>query len=559
MSILISNTPFLILKSQILSPNGYNVFKYDNGVVSSEGNMLDGKPNGYWKNYYKNSQLKIEGNRKNFLLDSVWKFYTEKGKITKAINYQEGKKNGFIITYDTSGNVSNRENFVDDNKEGYSYNYYTSGKLKQIIPFVKNKTNGIGYEFNQDSIIISIIKYQMGSIAGIEKINRTDEKGNKQGVYKDFYSDGKLKEEKKYLDNQINGYVKSYDNKGNLKNTEKFNNGKEIKNAPELAKLDVFHEYYDDGTMKYEGGYINGKPVGIHYHYIPKLFCDSLSVSRDDTSDVMIKKYVCRNHPVPDSAIVFNDGFKTEYGAVDSVRNRVGIWTEFHLTGEFRAKGKYANDKRIGEWIFYYPNAQIEQKGKYDKKGRAQGDWKWYYEDGKLLREELYVDNLRNGLMTEYTQDDKILTKGEYIDDLKEGLWIYETPEYKEIGKYTNDKPDSLWKRFYMPKGTLRYEGNYLNGDEDGKHTWYFSNGKTMIEGNYLGGMKEGNWKFYYDNGFNYLTIFYANDIEVKFQGIKVTPTYEESLRDYSSVLTKKVDKVISEKDKIISETKDSE
>ena len=554
--LLIFNTQYLILSSQ----TNYKTFYYENGAKSSEGTMREGKPDGYWKNYYKNGNLKIEGNRKNFVLDSVWKFYSEKGKITKAVNYLEGKKNGFTLNYDTNQKVIYKETFIKDIKQGNSYNYYPSGKLKQIIPFVKNKADGLAYEFNQDSVVISITKYQMGFIAGVEKINRTDEKGNKQGIHKDFYEDGKIKEEKKYNDNQIDGYVKSYDQKGNLKNTEKFNNGKVVKNAPELAKLDVFHEYYEDGTMKYEGGYINGKPVGIHYHYVPKQFCDSLPISRDDTSGVMIKKYVCRNQPVPDSAIVFDNGFKLEYGAVDSVRSRVGIWTEYHPTGEFKAKGKYLNDKRIGEWTFYYPNGQIEQKGRYDKKGKIQGDWKWYYESGKILREEIYSDNLRNGLMTEFTEDNKIITKGEYVDDMREGLWFYETPEYKEVGKYAADKPDSIWKRFYLPKGNLRYVGNYINGDEDGTHKWFFPDGRTMVEGDYTAGMKQKDWKFYNEYGVNYLTIFYDNDIEIKFQGVKVTPTYEESIRDYSSALQKKsVDKVISEKDKIISENADSE
>lgn len=552
---LILNTHYLILSSQ----TEFKTFYYSNDAKSSEGTMRDGKPDGYWKNYYKNGILKIEGNRKTFQLDSVWKFYSEKGKITKSVNYLEGKKNGFTLTYDTNQKVTYKETFKNDLKEGNSYNYYPSGKLKQITPFVKNRAEGLAYEFNQDSVIISIIKYQMGFISSVEKINRTDEKGNKQGVYKDFYVDGKLKEEKKFTDNKIDGYVKTYDNKGNLKNTEKYNNGKEVQNAPELAKLDVFHNYYEDGTMKYEGGYINGLPVGIHYHYFPKLFCDSLPVSRDDTSDVMIKKYICRNRPVPDSAIVFDNGFKLEYGAVDSARNRIGIWTEYHPTGEFKAKGKYTNDKRTGEWIFYYTNGQTEQKGKYDKKGKTQGDWKWYYESGKLLREEIYSNGLRNGIMTEYTEEGKIITQGEYVDDMREGLWFYETPIYKEVGRYTLDKPDSLWKRFYMPKGNLRYVGNYLNGDQDGKHSWFYADGKKMIEGEYQGGMKEKDWKFYDEYGYNYLTIFYDNDIETKFQGVKLIPTYEESLIDYSALIQKKSDKVISEKDKIVPEKSDKD
>jgi hypothetical protein len=71
-----------------------------------------------------------------------------------------------------------------------------------------------------------------------------------------------------------------------------------------------------------------------------------------------------------------------------------------------------------------------------------------------------------------------------------------------------------------------------------------------MIQGKYTGGVKQDDWKFFDEAGFNYLTIFYENDIEVKFQGVKVEPTYEESLRNYSSIYNKKPDKTILEKEK---------
>ncbi len=58
--------------------------------------------------------------------------------------------------------------------------------------------------------------------------------------------------------------------------------------------------------------------------------------------------------------------------------------------------------------------------------------------------------------------------------------------------------------------------------------------------------MKQNEWKFFDEIGFNYLTVYYENDIEIKFQGIKVEPTYEESLRDYSVIYNKKSDKTIN-------------
>jgi antitoxin component YwqK of YwqJK toxin-antitoxin module len=235
--------------------------------------MRDGKADGYWKNYYKNGLLKIEGNRKNYVLDSIWNFYSDNGKITKAVNYLDGKKNGYTLSYDSNQRISGKEFFINDIKQGNSFWYYPSGKTKQVTPYVKGKPDGYAYEFSEDSIIISIIKYQAGILASIERINRKDTQGKKQGVFKSFHENGTLKDEKIYKDDIIDGYVKTFDKKGNLLITEKFNNGKLINNAPELAKLDVYKDYYDDGTLKYEGGYINELPVEIHYHYKQKSTC----------------------------------------------------------------------------------------------------------------------------------------------------------------------------------------------------------------------------------------------------------------------------------------------
>jgi antitoxin component YwqK of YwqJK toxin-antitoxin module len=80
--------------NQNINPNGYNKFYYDNGKVSSEGNMKNGKPDGYWKTYLPNGKMKSEGNRKNFLLDSTWKFYDDNGSLSSEINYKAGKKEG---------------------------------------------------------------------------------------------------------------------------------------------------------------------------------------------------------------------------------------------------------------------------------------------------------------------------------------------------------------------------------------------------------------------------------------------------------------------------------
>ena len=75
--------------------DGYHVFKYPNGSVSSEGLIKNGKPEGYWKSYYVTGVKKSEGKRTSFLLDSIWLFYDQVGDTTEKISYLFGKKNGY--------------------------------------------------------------------------------------------------------------------------------------------------------------------------------------------------------------------------------------------------------------------------------------------------------------------------------------------------------------------------------------------------------------------------------------------------------------------------------
>jgi len=524
--------PFLGF-NQTAIKNGYQKFYYENGKISSEGTMRDGKPDGYWKNYYENGNLKIEGNRLNFQLDSVWKFYDVKGRINRTVNYNNGKKNGSQFLYDTLGKITSKENFINDVLEGTVKKYYPTGTVKLTVPYVKGKKEGVAYEFDNDSNVISIITYKNGITLNSEIINRKDEMGRKQGLWKELYENGDVKSEMTYLNDSLDGFKKDYDLKGNLTQIKKYDFGKPLLKAPETRQVEWFKAVYPDGTLKYEGVYDEGVPLGTHYHYIPKRICDSVEYYNDSIGG-FYKKYVCSNYSVPDSAVEYFSGVVVARGAVDSARNRIGPWVEYHFTGEFKGKGVYIAGNRTGTWEFFYASGKLEQKGKYDKKGRAQGVWKWYYESGKLMREENYVNGRREGLMTDYTEEEKVITKGNWIDNKKEGFWTYENAEYYEMGNYVSDEPDSLWKGFYKPEKTKFFVGKFEQGTPVGNHVFYYRNGKKMVEGSFIGGLKEGDWKFYDENGFNYLTIFYKDDIEIKWQGEKIFPTYEKSVRTYN-------------------------
>lgn len=494
---------FSVVLAQKNDTTGITVYYYADGKKSSEGIIRDGKPDGYWKTYYPSGIIKSEGNRVNFLLDSIWKFYSEEGILVISYSYKEGKKNGLKKTYDAKkGILISDENFIDDVKQGESVTYFPNGAIKSRANFIEGKEEGIGYEYNEEGIIQSIIEYKYGFVRKIEKINRTDKNGWKQGVWKDFYDNGKVKLDGRYLDDKKDGYFKEYDIKGSLLSTTKYVKGVLQKDVPELAKVDIRKEYYPNGKIKYIGGYKDSLPQGPHRQY-------------DEEGNIV-------------STQIYEEGYLVGEGVMDEKGRQQGVWKEYHPTGELRATGEYSDGRRIGEWVFYHTNGKIEQRGKYDAKGKAQGTWKWFYETGNLLREEKYLNNTLDGNMVEYSDSGQVITKGEYLDGQKEGAWFYQLGDYREEGEYKGDRREGTWKHYYNSNGKLRFEGKYIDGNPDGKHVYYYPSGRVQQEGKYIMGMKEGEWDFRDEQGVSYLKITYANDVEIKIDGIKVRPTQEE-------------------------------
>jgi uncharacterized protein len=496
--------------SKEVNPNGYNKFYYDSGKISSEGNMRDGRPDGYWKTYSLNGKIKSEGNRKNYELDSIWKFYDGNGIIAIEINYLEGKKSGVKRIWDPKGFVLSEESFIGDLKQGVTLNYYDSedstktiGRIKSKTPFDKGKENGIAYEYDKFGNIVTILEYNYGVLKRQELVNRVDKQGLKQGSWKDFYLDGKVKSEITFVGGKKSGYEKTYSASGSLANIEKYVGDSLQKEVPELTtKLEVRNEYYEDGSIKKTGNYLYDLAEGIHKEYSPEGKITG--------------------------AKIYKEGFLIGQGLIDEAGNQQGAWTEYHPSGQVKAKGVYDNGVKIGEWIFYHPNGKVEQKGKYDKKGKPQGMWQWFYDTGNLLREENYLNGKREGTLTEWSDSGKVMTKGEYIDGIKEDKWIYEIQDYREQGVYKNDQKDGPWESYYVDNNQLRFTGKFVEGLPDSKHTFYFHDGRVSEQGKYIMGNKDGKWEYYNPDGTLLLTITFKNNREIKFDGVKVKPLLPE-------------------------------
>lgn len=478
---------------------------YQNGVLSSEGTLLNGKPEGYWKAYYSNGILKSEGNRKNFELDGTWKFYTETGKLFLEVNYLNGKKNGYKTSYFDKEIVT--EHFVNDIKQNETRIYYPDGKLKMTIPFVNGIEQGFGKEYDHDETVITLTEYKRGFIIDRKSINRRDKEGRKQGKWYLFWENGKIKVEGNYKNDKKEGYFKEYTELGDLLRISKYQNDILQPDAQEIVKLDVYNEYYSNGKIKSSKMYRNGVLEGVS-----KTF---------DTTGKIIEGYV------------YGNGVILSEGIIDDEGNKNGPWKDLFPDGTTRAIGKYEDGKKIGTWKYYYPNGQIEQTGKYSLKGKLDGAWKWFFENGSLLKEEFYRNGVRDGISIEYDETGKIIEEGEFVNGLEEGLWYESNGDFYTRGNYTDGLKSGNWIQYTLIKGEtktdsiLSFKGNFIEDLPDGKHVRFWDNGKKKEEGLFIMGKREGEWFQYNYDGTIFLVITYRQGVEIKYDGVKIKPPFE--------------------------------
>ena len=497
----------IIAQKTTTNPNRYNKFYFDSGIVSSEGTLKNGKPEGFWKNYFPSGQLKSEGNRKDHLLDGSWKFYTEEGIVKEEIEYKSGKRNGVTKTFSKEGFLESSMPYLEDIKTGIGFIYYTNGSVRSEIPFTDGKENGKAYWFNLQGDIVAIKYYKNGILSKQENINKTDSDGQRQGDWKELDKDRNIISEGKYRNGEKDGYWKDYSKNGELLETSKFDEGLLVKDAEELSNLDVKVRYYSEGevegNLKFRGTFREGLKHGTHLWFA-------------ENGDV-------------DSAKVYRNDRLISEGNMDRGGLKQDDWLIYYYPeGELKAKGKYTGGYKTGLWVYYFKTGQEEQKGKYDRKGRPEGQWKWFYENSQLLREETFRNGVENGWLIECSDSGDVITKGEYIDGKEEGEWLYEIGDHREVGKYEYGAMMGEWIHTYLSTDKTKFEGEYFDDLPNEKHVWYYENGQKMLEGEYVSGVKDGEWRRYNEDGTVLISIEYNYGVEVKVDGVKMKESSED-------------------------------
>ncbi|MFC2129240.1 toxin-antitoxin system YwqK family antitoxin [Bacteroidota bacterium] len=390
-----------------------------------------------------------------------------------------------------------KELYINDKKEGNSYYYYETGELKESVYYSNGKKQGKAREFDKDSTVITLLQYNNNYLVSREKINRKDSSGKKQGTYKVFHEDGSLKREENYMDDDLHGYFREFDETGELLQAMRYERGAIIEEIDEEAReiIDFKRTYDEQGRIVFSGAYFEGIPRGIHRFF--------------DTTGNIINAYI------------YNEkGQRLSEGIVDEQGKRVGKWTDYYVSGETKAIGTYRDNKKNGNWIYYFENKSIEQKGSFIG-GRFNGEWTWYYPDGEIWRQESFFNGNEDGYSVEYDREQNIISEGVYIDGEKDGDWTHNVGDHKEEGGYIIGLREGKWT-YYYGDGSVQFVGNYLQGNPDGSQLYYYPNGALKEEQFYKKGIREKIWRKYDEEGNVTLAITYKNNLEHRINGVKI-------------------------------------
>ncbi|MCD9853411.1 hypothetical protein LUD75_01750 [Epilithonimonas sp. JDS] len=187
----------------------------------------------------------------------------------------------------------------------------------------------------------------------------------------------------------------------------------------------------------------------------------------------------------------------------------------------------------------YYENGNLKEHNYLDENGEVTGEWKAYYESGKLLKTGNIENGKLEGEVKEYYENGNLMSITNYQNGLENGEWKYYNEngtlnfimnakngiKHGEFKHYLDGKLETIdiyvngertnGKEFHK-NGKLLSEGSYKDGKEDGEWRYYNDKGKLVSIGNYQNGKKVGEWKGYYfeDETLSELEIYKNGEVE---------------------------------------------
>lgn len=461
-----------------------------------------------------NEQIKTKINSKKATIKSFYEESKTMFLLANKTHYMEfeGKRQKVNLNYSSANGYSEIGVFAADGKTpiGNFYYYHENGLLKMIAHF-DNKGNPIGkWEVwdNFDGVLEKTIEFL----------------DNDKRTFTEYYHSGEKFQTYTIIGQFPEDTVKTYFKDGSLKELYVLKAG--VKNG-------VYQQYFANGKLSVTMNYVNGKGDGEYISYfVDGTLEDKFSLKEGKINGKRTRYYV--NGQLRSEANYVNDLYegemKTYYinGKVEDLSTykkgkMVGKYETFYSNGQISSSTTLdESGKENGTGTFYdidgkkyheyeYSKGEISKITFIDKTGKAtelsskkgkKFDLIRNYPSGTKNIVGSYLDGLKEGKWESYDYYGNI----EKIEYYKKGILVDSVIMFYSNGKIhknisvKNGNEDGLYLE-YNKFGDLIQEGSYVEGELNGPVYSYFNNGQLDEENYYILGSLHGVQKSYYPNG----------------------------------------------------------
>lgn len=217
---------------------------------------------------------------------------------------------------------------------------------------------------------------------------------------------------------------------------------------------------------------------------------------------------------------IIDEYMKTGFGArtfrpegkMDDDKQKQGFWKDYEIVNDFEyvtvkgkpkqlyghyllyGEGEYVNGKREKAWKLYVVEDKtykkiLQQELNYEH-GLKVGAFKYFFPNGTIGIEGVYVNNNMQGEIKTYYEDGKLYGIRQYVRGFRVGKHAYVYPNGKpelEIN-FVNDTLHGWYKSYYS-NGNPQEVFSYNKGKQDGSYKYYYENGQLWTEKEYKNGL----------------------------------------------------------------------
>ncbi len=202
--------------------DGLARWKFANGQLETEGQLINGNRHGDWRWYHPNGQLATLGHYDLGLISGLWVSYYDNGDTMIVRNYENGELHGAYRYYQRGQLLDWSANYDQGSFDGRRIFYDAQGKPAHFRYYDHGRITGYAYlDKNGKETEIIPLAMESGDVKSYFDNGQLErsyqlEKGEFNGLYLEFYRDGSKRSETLYSGGEKNGAFKAFGPKGNL-------------------------------------------------------------------------------------------------------------------------------------------------------------------------------------------------------------------------------------------------------------------------------------------------------------------------------------------------------